>query len=89
MPKAWKIYQRKEKDFRREVREAARFFRALFPFLPKREKPESVERLGVWLPPMLKIAKEVESEMGLGGGQHIIADFQPLLKNEDLDHHGG
>lgn len=68
LPEAWKTYQRKENDFRREVREAAKFFRMLFPFLPRRERPESEERHGVWLPAMLKIAEEVERKMGLGGG---------------------
>lgn len=64
-PAAWKKYRHKENDFRREVREASKFFRALFPFLPKCERPESEERHGVWLSAMVKIAKEVEREMGL------------------------
>lgn len=64
-PEAWKKYRHKENDFRREVREAAKFFRALFPFLPRRERPESEERHGVWLSAMVKIAKDVERKMGL------------------------
>ena len=69
LPDAWRKVGRKEQDLRREIREAARFFRAIFPFLPETERPESETRFGVWMPEMLKVADEVAREMGLDGGQ--------------------
>ena len=68
-PEAWKRYGSKEDAFRRELRSADKFFHRLFPFLPAHERMERSERIGVWLPSMLKIAKEVEQEMNLSGGQ--------------------
>lgn len=54
LPAAWEKIRHKEPDFRREIREAARFFRSLFPFLPEQERPDTVERFGVWIPRMDK-----------------------------------
>jgi hypothetical protein len=62
-PAAWDKYGQKEPDFRREIRHACKFFRQLYPFLPPDELPESMERLGTWWPPMLKIAKKIDDEM--------------------------
>jgi len=39
----------KRKGFRREIREASKFFRKLFPFLPEEERPLSEQRNGVWI----------------------------------------
>lgn len=62
-PDAWRKIRGKEQSFRREIREAAKFFRKLFPFLPADERPHHEPRHGTWLPPMLKIADEVWREM--------------------------
>ncbi len=51
LPEAWALYGRKEHDFRRELREAEKFFHERFPFLPKKERPESIERHMSWLRP--------------------------------------
>lgn len=69
MPGAWKAICRKEQYFRREIREASKFFRRLFPFLPKNERPQSEERFGIWHPPFEKIADEVAKEVGIGRGK--------------------
>jgi hypothetical protein len=68
MPEAWARYGRKKADFRREVREARKFFRRLFPFLPKTELPQSEPRKGVWFPEIVKICEQVEHKMGMSGG---------------------
>jgi hypothetical protein len=68
MPDAWKRIGAKERDFRREVRQVRIFFRRLFPFLPEDEVPESEERKGVWLPPLLRIADDVDRKMAVAGG---------------------
>ena len=68
LPEAWNKIHSKERDFRREIREASKFFRRLFPFLPAKERPESEERHGIWLPPLLKIADDVAREMGMSRG---------------------
>ncbi len=68
LPEAWKKISSKERDFRREIREARKFFRRLFPFLPATEQPESDERQGIWLPPLLRIADQVAREMGTSRG---------------------
>ncbi len=65
LPRAWEKYRAKRADFRREVREACRFFRKLFPFLPEHERPLSKPRKGVWVPEMLKIADTVQRELGM------------------------
>lgn len=69
MPEAWKAICRKEQYFRREIREASKFFRRLFPFVPKSERPQSEERFGIWHPPFEKIADEVAQEMGIDRGK--------------------
>ena len=69
LPKAWQKYQSKRDDFKREVREAGKFFRRVFPFLPEKERPWSEARKGDWLPEMLRIAEKVDREMGRVGGQ--------------------
>jgi hypothetical protein len=51
-PEAWKKYRRKQGSFRREVRQAGRFFKKLFPFLPATEGPSSEERHSVWMKSM-------------------------------------
>lgn len=58
-PEAWKKYGRKQDSFRREVRQAGRFFRKLFPFLPSRERPSSEERHAVWMKRALKAVEAV------------------------------
>jgi len=65
LPEAWAKYAKKKADFRREVRQACKFFRRLFPFLPTQERPASESRVGVWLPEMHKLADKVEREMGM------------------------
>jgi hypothetical protein len=62
MPIAWRMIARKERYFRREVREASRYFRKLFPFLPKDERPESEERNGVWSPPIQRMLDRMDAE---------------------------
>nr|MDQ3314587.1 N-6 DNA methylase [Verrucomicrobiota bacterium] len=69
LPEAWKQIARKQTDFRREIREASKFFRRLFPFLPDDERPQAEERNGRWLPPLLKIAGDGAVEMGLSRGR--------------------
>ena len=69
MPEAWKKICRKEQYFRREIREASKFFRRLFPFVPKTERPQSEERAGIWRPPLMKIADKVAQEMGIDRGR--------------------
>lgn len=68
LPEAWKKIRRKEPDFRREVREATKFFRSLFLFLPEEEKPTSEERVGVWFPQLRKRIEEHERSTGQDGG---------------------
>jgi hypothetical protein len=65
LPQAWARYGRKQADFRREVREACKFFRRLFPFLPEKERPQSEPRKGIWFPEMLKTGNKVERELGM------------------------
>lgn len=67
VPDAWNRISTKERDFRREVRHVRIFFRRLFPFLPQGDVPESEQRKGVWLPPLLRIADDVAREMGIAG----------------------
>lgn len=62
-PSAWMLFGHKEESFRREIREAEKYFRELFPFLPPDELPISRERFGTWMPRMMKICDEVEREM--------------------------
>ena len=81
LPEAWKKIRTKERDFRREIREARKFFRRLFPFLPETERPESDERHGVWLPPLVRIADEVARNV-CGTGQQIGTDFLRLVPLE-------
>jgi hypothetical protein len=69
MPEAWKTICRKEQYFRREIREASKFFRRLFPFVPKSERPQSEERFGIWHPPLERIADEMAQEMGIDRGK--------------------
>ena len=69
LPAAWKRIHSKEPDFRREIREASKFFRGLFPFLPDEERPHSEERRGVWFPPVQKIMDEMDRERGSGRGR--------------------
>jgi hypothetical protein len=64
LPEAWKKIAAKEPDFRREIREASKFFHGLFPFLPESERPESEERFGVWFPPIRRIMDELDRERG-------------------------
>ena len=59
---AWAKYGKKRNDFRREVREATKFFRKLFPFLPKTERPSSEARKGVRFPEMMAICDKVERD---------------------------
>lgn len=65
LPEAWARYQHKQESFRREIQEGVKFFRKQFPFLPPDEVPSSAKRMGVWLPEAVKVAEEVEREMGL------------------------
>jgi len=69
LPEAWEKIGRKEKDFRREIREAAKFFRRLFPFLPENERPSSEERYGVWAPPLHRLMDEMDRERGIIRGR--------------------
>lgn len=69
LPEAWKKIRSKERDFRREIREACKFFRRLFPFLPENERPHSEERRGVWFPPVQKLMDELDRKMGIDGGR--------------------
>jgi hypothetical protein len=69
VPEAWKKYRAKERSFRREVREAGKVFRRLFPFLPEQERPVSEERLGVWFPPVGKLMDEMDRERGINRGR--------------------
>jgi hypothetical protein len=65
LPDAWKKYRAKERSFRREIREARKFFRKLFPFLPTQECPISEERLGIWFPPVRRCMDEMDREKGI------------------------
>lgn len=67
-PEAWTKYKRKQDSFRREVHQAAHFFRRLFPFLPSDEKPSSLERCSIWLKEMDRICAETDREYQAGGG---------------------
>jgi hypothetical protein len=69
LPDAWKKYRAKERSFRREIREACKFFRKLFPFLPEQERPVSEERLGVWFPPLRRYMDEMDREKGISRGR--------------------
>lgn len=48
-PNAWKMYGRKESNFRREIRAAVAFYHGIFPFISQRERPVSAERFNTWL----------------------------------------
>ncbi|MCB1233072.1 MAG: hypothetical protein KDN19_22705 [Verrucomicrobiae bacterium] len=65
-PSAWEYYLPKQSSFRREIREAERFFHELFPFLPETESPISAERFGSWLPKLAKFAELLEKKMEKG-----------------------
>ena len=69
LPQAWVKVGRKQADFRRELREASKFFRACFPFLPKKEKPHSETRKGVWWAQMEKACERADRKFGLSRGQ--------------------
>ncbi|MBA3353712.1 MAG: hypothetical protein H0U23_15050 [Blastocatellia bacterium] len=62
LPIAWQLIRAKERSFRREVREASKFFRKLFPFLPRDERPASEERNGVWSPPIQRMLDRMDAE---------------------------
>jgi hypothetical protein len=69
LPNAWKKYRVKEPSFRREIREARKFFRKLFPFLPAQERPVSEERVGIWFPPIRRYMDEMDRQNGLSRGR--------------------
>lgn len=62
MAVAWRMISPKEGSFRREIREASRFFRKLFPFLPKGERPFSEERNGTWSPPIQRMLDQMDAD---------------------------
>ena len=65
LPRAWDKYKQKQDVFRREIREACKFFQRLFPFLPQNERPNSELRKGVWFPEMMKVCDKIEDDLGL------------------------
>lgn len=67
LPVAWRLISAKERSFRREVREGANFFRKLFPFLPREERPTSEERNGVWSPPIQRMLDRMDAEKAKAG----------------------
>lgn len=69
LPEAWKKYCGKEQSFRREIREACKFFRRLFPFLPEQERPDSEERLGIWFPPFRRCMDEMDRKRSISRGR--------------------
>ena len=67
MPVAWRTIARKERSFRREIRGASKFFRRLFPFLPKGERPSSEDRNGIWSPPIQRMLDQMDAERAKAG----------------------
>jgi hypothetical protein len=65
LPKAWRKYGPKRLMFRRELREATKFFHRLFPFLPSGEQLSCKMRCNIWRRECDKIAEKVEKELGL------------------------
>lgn len=59
LPEAWRMYGPKSEMFRKEIKAALAFFRAVFPFLPRTEFPLSFPRYLTWITPMLRAADGV------------------------------
>jgi hypothetical protein len=49
-PNVWKRMCRDETHFRRECQLACEFYRALFPFLPEDDVPQSAKPVELWQP---------------------------------------